>query len=335
MFCTNCGNKTNTGDNFCGKCGKAIKRDSVSEIERPSPRIEPRPTPPIRKEPEYVPPPIHHPPRNLQSEAKAEKKREERKEELRKILEKERGREITDQELFDAEHWLTNYAKLMYDLAQTDFRRKKKLEENPKGFHLEGKGYTCGICRDSISDEQTWYDGTGIKCLICKDALDKNIIPSTVASDHESWYSVHDFESSFFMKPNAVRRFVKEGLLKPRLIKDSSGRTHYQLFLTEDHEGILPPKELTKWPVVKFQKDGRNWYHSEPWFMHKDPKEVLGGYKILEYMSTLKENEIKQSYPDLSFQMHAGSESILKIDSIDEKPDKPLEEEAKSEPKKE
>ena len=80
--------------------------------------------------------------------------------------------------------------------------------------------------------------------------------------------------------------------------------------------------------MVKFQKDGKDWYHSEPWFIHKDPKEVLGSYKILEYMSTLKENEIKQSYPDLSFQMHEGSKSILKIDSIDEKPEDPAKEES-------
>jgi hypothetical protein len=322
MFCTNCGNKTNTEDNFCGKCGMSIKRTStVSEAEKPFPKIEPRPTPPIYKEPEYIPPPIQQS-RSVKSEEKAEKKKEERKEELRVLLEKERGHEITDHELFEADLWLTNYAKLMYDFAKTDFLRKEKLKENPKGFHLEGKGYTCCVCHDSVSDEQTWYDENGIKCLICQDALDKNIIPPSVASDHESWYSVHDFEGSFFMKPNAVRRFVKEGLLKPRIIPTASGKNHYQLFLIEDHEGILPPKEATKWPMVKFQKNGKDWYHSEPWFEHKDPKEVLGGYKILEYMSTLKENEIKQSYPDLSFQMHEGSKSIMKIDSIDAKTDK-------------
>jgi hypothetical protein len=323
MFCTNCGNKTNAEDNFCGNCGKAIKCTTVSDVEKTQPRIESKPARPIYTEPEYTPPPVQHP-RHASQDAKAEKKKEERKEELRKLLEKERRTEITDQELFEADLWLTNYAKLMYDFAKKDFQRKRKLEENPKGFHLEGKGYTCFVCHNSVSDEQTWYDENGIKCLICQDALDKKLIPPTVASDHESWYSVHDFESSFFMKPNAVRRFVKEGLLKPRIIKDSSGRTHYQLFLIADHEGILPPKEVTKWPMVKFQKDGKDWYHSEPWFMHSDPKEVLGGYKILEYISTLKENEIKQSYPDLSFQMHEGSKSILKIDYIEEKPDKPV-----------
>lgn len=313
MFCTNCGNKIHTEDNFCGNCGNAIKRTSI-------PKIEPRPTPPIYKEPEYIPPTIERPRRNIQSEAKAEKKKEERKEELRKMLEKERGHEITDHELFEADLWLTNFASLMYDLAKSDFQRKKKLEENPKGFHLEGKGYSCSVCRDSISDEQTWYDENGIKCLLCQEALDKNIIPLSVATNHESWYSVHDFEQSFFMKPNAVRRFVKEGLLKPRVIKNSAGRTHCQFFLIEDHEGVLPPKEVTKWPMVKFKKDGKDRYHSEPWFMHKDPKEVLGDYKILEYMSTLKENEIKQSYPDLSFEMHPGSDSMMKIDYIEEKP---------------
>jgi predicted amidophosphoribosyltransferase len=78
MFCTNCGNKTNTEDNFCGNCGKAIKRTSVSEVERPSPKVEPRPTPPVYKELEYVPPPIQPSRRNIQSEAKAEKKKEEK-----------------------------------------------------------------------------------------------------------------------------------------------------------------------------------------------------------------------------------------------------------------
>ena len=331
MFCTNCGNKTHTEDKFCGNCGKAIQRTSISDVERLSPKIETKPTPPIYKELEYVPPTTQHSRRNIQNDAKTEKKKEEHKEELRKLLEKERGREITDQELFEANLWLTNYAKIIYDCAQTDFQRKKKLEENPKGFHIEGKGYTCCVCHNSVSDEQTWYDENGIKCLICQNALDKKVIPSSVASDNESWYSVHDFESSFFVKPNAVRRFVKEGLLKPRIIKGPSDRTHYQLFLIEDHEGILPPKEITKWPLVKFKKDGKDWYHSEPWFMHSNPKEVLGGYKILEYMSTLKENEIKQSYPDLSFQLHEGSKSILKVDCIEENPPEPNKEESTNE----
>jgi hypothetical protein len=327
MFCTNCGNKTHTEDNFCGNCGKVIKRTSVAEVEKPSPKTEPRPTTPTYKEPEYAPPTTQPSRRKIQSDAKAEKKNDERKEELRELLEKERGHEITDHELFEADLWLTNYAKILYDFAKTDFKRKTKLEENPKGFHLEGKGYTCCVCHDSASDEQTWYDENGIKCLICQDALDKNIIPLTVASDHDSWYSVNDFEHSFFMKPNAVRRFVKEGLLKPRIIPNTSGKTHFQLFLIEDHKGILPPKEVTKWPLVKFQKDGKDWYHSKPWFIYKDPKEVLGGYKILEYMSTLKENEIKQSYPNLSFQMHEGSKNILQIDCIEEKSDELVKEE--------
>ena len=52
-------------------------------------------------------------------------------------------------------------------------------------------------------------------------------------------------------------------------------------------------------------------------------------------MSTLKENEIKQSYPDLSFQLHEGSKSILKVDCIEEKPDESVEKKVKSETEKE
>lgn len=134
MFCTNCGNKTNIGDNFCGNCGKAIKHISVSEVERSSPKIESKPIPPIYKEPEYVPPTVQPSRRNSQSDAKAEKKKEEHKEELRKILEKEQGREITDRELFEADLWLTNYAKLMYDCAQTEFQSLGLHIKIPKKF---------------------------------------------------------------------------------------------------------------------------------------------------------------------------------------------------------
>lgn len=49
----------------------------------------------------------------------------------------------------------------------------------------------------------------------------------------------------------------------------------------------------------------------------------------------MKENEIKQSYPDLSFQLHEGSKDILKVDCIEEKTDETVEEEIKSEPEKE
>lgn len=320
MFCTQCGNNLESIDNFCGKCGKAVPLAQSSETEKPQHKTEPpvieKPVTEPRKE--YNPPPVI-PRRSKTAEATAEKNKEELREDLRKLLEKEQGKEVSDQDLFEAEHWLTGFARLLLDLGVKEAQRNKKLEANPKGFHLEGEGYSCFICGTSISKEETWYDKHGIKCLTCQSAIDKKIIPASAASDKDSWYTVHDFEHHLFINRWGVKKLVKEGLLKPRIIPSSAGGVHYQMFLIKDHEGILPPKKLTEWPTVKFQKDGEDWYGSEPWFMHSDPKEVLKGYKILELLSILEEKHISKSFPQLSYQIPKGAKSIMKIKHIDPK----------------
>lgn len=319
MFCTNCGNNLEIRDNFCGKCGSAVRvvKSSEMKIEQPKTSQTVSQEPLIKKQPEYTVP--SNPFRNKTSETKEEKKRDEQRADLRIILEKERGREVADQELFEAEHWLRGYAELILDLYLKDDGRKKKLEENPKGFHLEGEGYSCFICGTSVSNEQTWYDKHGIKCLTCQSAIDKKVIPASAASDKDGWYSTHDLEHSFFINRFGIRKLVKEGLLKPRIVPGAGGGIHCQLFLIKDHKDVLPPKELTKWPMVKVQKDGEDWYHSEPWFMHADVKELLKGYKILEYYGVLEEKHINKSFPKLSFQLSRGARSMMKVDYVEPK----------------
>lgn len=320
MFCTNCGKKLEVSYNFCGKCGRDVR---VAQVEIPEVKSE-LPVyqkPIIHTQPEHTPPIA--PRRNKTAEAKSEEKREELRAELKKLLEKKQGREATDQELFEAEHWLRGYAELMLDLGIKEAKRQKKLEANPKGFHLEGEGYSCFICGGSISSEQTWYDKHGIKCLTCQSAIDKKIIPASVASDKDSWYSFYDLEHHFFVNRYGVKRWIKEGLLKPRIIPVTDGGVHYQFFLIKDHEGILPPKKLTEWPIVKEQRGGEDFYHSEPWVQHADPIEVLKGYKILDYMKSLKEKEVKQSFPQLSFQLNKAAKSMLHVDYIKQKDPKP------------
>ncbi len=239
------------------------------------------------------------------------------KAELKDILEKHAGREVTESELNESEFWLKQYAEVMYDIGLTEWKRKEKLKEFPKGFHLEGQGYTCAICRNSVSDQETWYDEHGVKCMVCQKAINDKIIPASVASDEDSWYSILDFEHSFFINRYGVRRLVKEGLLKPRIIPNASGRPHCQVFLIDDQKDVLPPKKLTKWPLIKFKKDGEDWYHSEPWIYHTNPMEALKDYKILGYMKTLTEKEVQKDIHDLSFQLPVGANHIMKVDCID------------------
>lgn len=214
----------------------------------------------------------------------------ERIQEFKDILEKEKGEEVSWEEASEGAYNLARFAELIYDLEIKERRRKKKLEEFPKGFHLEGIGYSCSICGDSISNEETWYDKWGIKCLVCQKAIDKKIIPGSAAKNKESWYSKYDLESCFNINRHALNRFIKQGILKPRVVSDLSSRPHTYLFLIKDNKDILPPKKLVKSEFVKEIIDGKEWFHSEPWYKFVDPYKHLEDYKIMDYLNVITEN---------------------------------------------
>ena len=208
----------------------------------------------------------------------------ERIQKFKDILEKEKGMKVSWEEASEGAQNLTDFVELLFDCYVRDQKRKKKLEENPKGFHLEGVGYTCFICGDSISNEQTWYDKYGIKCLVCQKAIDKKIIPATAAKNEDSWYSRYDIEHCFNIDRHALNRLVKQGVLKPRTVINESGRPHVQIFLIKDNKDTLPPKKMTESSFVEEKKDGKSWYHSEPWYRFVDPHKHLKGYKIMDYL---------------------------------------------------
>ncbi len=223
----------------------------------------------------------------------------ERIQEFKDILEKKEGKQISWEEASEGAYNLTGLVKLMFDLSVKDQRRKNKLKEFPKGFHLEGIGYTCFICGDSVSNEETWYDKHGIKCLVCQKAIDKKIIPATAASNKDSWYSKYDIESCFNVDRHALNRFVKQGILKPRIVPGETGRAHVQIFLIKDNKDTLPPKKLTESRLVKETKDGKEWFHSEPWYRFVDPHKHLKGYKIMDYLKVTHEEKKKDEVKEI------------------------------------
>jgi len=93
--------------------------------------------------------------------------------EFKELLEKKTSKEVSWGEAEEGARNLTNFVKLLYDQAVIDKKRQIRLEKEPKGFHLDGKGYTCAICRRTISNEEAWYDKWGIKCPICQKAINK------------------------------------------------------------------------------------------------------------------------------------------------------------------
>lgn len=201
-------------------------------------------------------------------------------------LTEEEGKKYQD------EKWnMEKMGKLVDEWKGIEKDRAEKLKANPKGFHLEGAGYTCFICGGSTPEGDNWYDEWGIKCLVCQKAIDDGEIPASLAKDKDSWYSKHDLERSFNLKSPNIKKWVKEGILKARTVSHYGNGVHAQLFLLEDNKDLLPPKKLVKWQSVKEVRDGKTWHRSEPWYRFVDPKEHLKGYKIMDYLKVTKEEK--------------------------------------------
>ncbi|MCB9815841.1 hypothetical protein H6786_00460 [Candidatus Nomurabacteria bacterium] len=172
--------------------------------------------------------------------------------------------------------------------------RAKKLEENPKGFHLEGAGYTCSICRNSTPAGDNWYDKWGIKCLVCQWSIDHKEIPASLAKNEDSWYRKYDFEHYFNVKGQTLNKWVREGLVKARTVSRYGEGVHTQVFLVKDNKDFLPPKKLLESKRGRVVENGKEEVRILPWYCFGDPHEILKGYKIMDYLRVLSPEEVEQ-----------------------------------------
>jgi hypothetical protein len=152
------------------------------------------------------------------------------------------GKELTLKEAEEALDKLVELAKVLQDIAWEERCRRSRLRDHPEGFHLEDHEYNCRICYAKISGEQSWYDKYGISCIACRDARRKNILPAAAYRDRDSWYSMWEFSHYWNVKPATVRKFMRAGKLKARIVPISS----FHIFMIKDNEGFLPlkPKQL-------------------------------------------------------------------------------------------
>lgn len=207
--------------------------------------------------------------------------------EFKDLLEKKAGKEFTWEEASDSAYRLINLYKIVLDGHWEEEQRKEKLKEFPKGFPLDGVGYTCFICGQSTQAGENWYDKWGIKCSTCQRAIDRKEIPPSLAKNQESWYSKYDLQSCFDLKRPTISSWIKQGILKARTLTYDGKGVHFQLFLIKDNPDFLPPKKLVKSELVKETRDGKDWYHSEPWYKFVDPHKHLKGYKIMNYLKVV------------------------------------------------
>ena len=215
---------------------------------------------------------------------------EEQIKEFQALYKKNFGEEISSEEAADSARRLLMLVKICRDGWIEEYKRKERLKESPKGLLLEKMTY-CAVCGPLGYPEQVWYDKWGIKCLTCQAAVDKKIIPGNVAKDQDGWYSQSDLEYRFNIDRHTMKKFIKQGILKPRIIPDSTGNPHAYLFLLKDNKDVLPPKNLTEPQRVIEIKDGKEWSHTEPWYKFFDPHKHLKGYKIMDHLRVVKDEE--------------------------------------------
>lgn len=212
---------------------------------------------------------------------------QERIQEFKDLMQKEYNREVPWSEASEAAHNLVNFAEVLLNIYMKDQDRQKKLEDFPKGFHLDGEGYSCAICGQSASNEQSWYDKYGIKCMTCQTAINRKEIPASLAKNRESWYSRWEIESTFNVKAPTLRRWMKEGILKARTVTCNGKGVHVQLFLVKDNKDTLPPKKMVESRSVREEKDGKDWFRVDPWYRFVDPHKHLKGYKIMDHLQVI------------------------------------------------
>ena len=209
---------------------------------------------------------------------------EDRIREFQEIWKKQYGKDISVEEAEDYIERITGLLKVLIDCSEEEHRREERLKKEPKGFLLDGVGYTCFICGKHTERDEAWYDKYGIKCLTCQKGINKKQIPASMAKNKDAWYSTYDLSSRFNVKSPTLRKWIREGVIKARSITNDQGRPYVQIFLIKDNKHFLPPKKLTDLQTVSEVRDGKTWHRCEPWYHFVNPFEHLKGYAIMDYM---------------------------------------------------
>lgn len=162
--------------------------------------------------------------------------------EFQDIYKKEFGKEISFDEAAVSGQRLVDLMKLLMDMDLVERKRKAKLTDSPNGFHLDEGTYSCRVCQRYVTGHEGWYDKHGVKCLLCQKALEKRVIPVSVLKDRDSWYSIYDFQSYFGIKHQSIRKLVRDGVLKSRIIIGPHEKPYFELLLIKDNPGFLNQK---------------------------------------------------------------------------------------------
>jgi hypothetical protein len=202
-------------------------------------------------------------------------------------------------EYLDAKWSLEGLSKITKEFQEKENARQERLKETPEGFAVEGYGgSSCSLCGQYNQDGDFWYDKWGVKCLVCQRAIEKKEIPGSLLKFRDSWYSNFDIQNRFNLKSPTIQKWVRQGILKPRIISRYGKGTWAQVFLLKDNKDFLPPKKFTDSRGYSFIKDGKTWHTSAEWYKYPDLRKKVEKYKIMNYIKVVEVEKEKEKQND-------------------------------------
>lgn len=205
------------------------------------------------------------------------------------------GREVTDKEVEEVAQFMRSLSHIALDQYLEESRREEKLHLFPDGYSFDKDGFSCGICGLPAPINKSWYDKYGLKCEECQQAVNNGIIPGEITAQPDLYYSDQDLNRYFNLDDKAVNRWIKKGLLYPKVITKINGKgKHYRVFMLSEHAKLLPPKEMLNFglPLTEI-RDGKEYTITAKWYQCCDPFEYLKDYTVMKYLAVSDNSQSK------------------------------------------
>jgi len=174
--------------------------------------------------------------------------------EYKEIFKKEYGQDLTDAEAREQGERLVGFFDILYKQAQIEHRRKLRLKkEKVKGFFLEPTEgpYTCGICRETTSGNDIWWNLDGLRCRDCWRNIKKKVIPPLKYDNDGIWIQEFQLNSDYSLHPATRRKLRREGVLRGIDLKRLDGATYCTVYLVDENKEFF--KKYPKKPKIKVE----------------------------------------------------------------------------------
>lgn len=168
--------------------------------------------------------------------------------EFKEIYKKEYGKDLSDAKAREYGERVLGLVEIFLEQARIEVRRKKRLEKEPEGFHLEEHEgpYNCRVCYRSVAGSDAWWDLNGVKCLDCQRNIKEGVIPAEICQNDDLWIKDWQLKSDYNLHPSTRGKLRREGFLKGRDLKTKDGTTYFTVYLVSENKEFLKkcPKSL-------------------------------------------------------------------------------------------